>query len=68
MTGRFVVLEGGDGSGKSTQVPRLADWLRERGLEVVGHPRARWHASSASCSARSCSTATTRSTRAPRRC
>ena len=35
MTGRFVVLEGGDGSGKSTQLPRLADWLRGRGLKVV---------------------------------
>ncbi len=35
MTGRFVVLEGGDGSGKSTQLPRLADWLRGRGIEVV---------------------------------
>ena len=35
MTGRFVVLEGGDGSGKSTQLPRLAEWLRGRGLEVV---------------------------------
>jgi dTMP kinase len=35
MTGRFVVLEGGDGSGKSTQIPRLADWLRGQGLEVV---------------------------------
>jgi dTMP kinase len=35
MTGRFVVLEGGDGSGKSTQLPRLAAWLRNRGVEVV---------------------------------
>jgi dTMP kinase len=35
VTGRFVVLEGGDGSGKSTQLPRLAEWLRSRGLEVV---------------------------------
>ena len=29
MTGRFIVLEGGDGSGKSTQVPRLAARLRD---------------------------------------
>ena len=35
MSGRFVVLEGGDGSGKSTQLPRLAEWLRARGLDVV---------------------------------
>jgi dTMP kinase len=35
VTGRFVVLEGGDGSGKSTQVRRLAAWLRDRGVEVV---------------------------------
>jgi dTMP kinase len=35
VSGRFVVLEGGDGSGKSTQMPRLADWLRGRGVDVV---------------------------------
>jgi len=36
MSGRFVVLEGGDGSGKSTQLPRLAEWLRDHfGVEVV---------------------------------
>lgn len=34
-TGRFVVLEGGDGCGKSTQVGLLAAGLRARGLEVV---------------------------------
>jgi dTMP kinase len=32
--GRFVVFEGGDGSGKSTQASRLAAWLREQGLAV----------------------------------
>jgi dTMP kinase len=31
----FVVVEGGEGSGKSTQVQRLAAWLRARGREVV---------------------------------
>lgn len=32
--GRFVVIEGGDGSGKSTQAARLAGWLREQGFAV----------------------------------
>ena len=35
MTGRFVVLEGGDGSGKSTQRDLLVTWLRESGIEAV---------------------------------
>ena len=35
MRGRFVVLEGGDGSGKTTQGTRLAAWLRARGLTVL---------------------------------
>ena len=34
MPGRFVVLEGGDGSGKSTQAARLASRLRDRGVGV----------------------------------
>lgn len=33
--GRLIVLEGGDATGKSTQVRRLAERLRGRGLEVV---------------------------------
>ena len=33
--GRFVVLEGGDGSGKSTQAKVLAAWLREHDATVV---------------------------------
>ncbi len=33
--GRFLVLDGPDGAGKSTQLARLADWLGEAGLEVV---------------------------------
>jgi dTMP kinase len=33
--GRFVVLEGGDGSGKSTQAARLAAWLRSQGIVVL---------------------------------
>jgi dTMP kinase len=35
MTARFVVLEGGDATGKSTQVERLAARLRDTGVEVM---------------------------------
>lgn len=34
--GAFIVLEGGEGAGKSTQVRELTVWLREQGFEVVG--------------------------------
>lgn len=33
--GRFISLEGIDGAGKSAQIGRLADWLRERGRDVT---------------------------------
>ena len=33
--GLFLVLDGPDGGGKTTQAARLAAWLRGRGLEVV---------------------------------
>lgn len=33
--GRFITLEGGEGAGKSTQLARLAAYLRPLGLEVV---------------------------------
>ena len=34
-TGAYIVIEGNDGTGKSTQVDMLAAWLRERGRDVV---------------------------------
>jgi dTMP kinase len=34
-TGAFVVFEGGDGVGKTTQVDLLCAWLSEHGYEVV---------------------------------
>jgi dTMP kinase len=34
-TGLFVVFEGGDGVGKSTQVQRLVAWLASQGRDVV---------------------------------
>ena len=33
--GRFVVLEGIEGAGKSTHAAFLAGWLRQRGIDVV---------------------------------
>ena len=36
VAGAFIVLEGGEGAGKSTQVRDLTVWLRDQGFEVVG--------------------------------
>jgi dTMP kinase len=33
--GLFLVLDGPDGGGKTTQARRLTDWLKERGFDVV---------------------------------
>ena len=35
MSGLFIVFEGGDGVGKTTQVERLCTWLADRSIDVV---------------------------------
>jgi len=35
LEGKFIVLDGPDGCGKTTQCALLAEWLKEKGVEVV---------------------------------
>ncbi len=35
LSGKFIVLDGPDGCGKSTQVKLLVDWLTKQGVDVV---------------------------------
>ena len=34
-TGKFITFEGGDGSGKTTQLSRTVDWLKSQGEDVL---------------------------------
>lgn len=34
-SGRFITLEGTEGAGKSTAAAAIADWIRERGIELL---------------------------------
>jgi dTMP kinase len=35
LRGRFITLEGVDGAGKSTHLEFVADWIRQRGQQVI---------------------------------
>ena len=34
LAGRFIVVDGPDGAGKSTQIARLGEWLAKQGVDV----------------------------------
>lgn len=37
LSGKFVVLDGPDGCGKSTQVRLLSEWIAEQGIDVISY-------------------------------
>jgi dTMP kinase len=37
LNGKFIVLDGPDGCGKSTQAKRLSEWIAGQGTDVVGY-------------------------------
>src|SRR5260370_14271388 len=39
ITGSLIVIEGMDGSGRSTQIALLQEWLESEGLSVTPHGR-----------------------------
>lgn len=41
--GRFIVIDGSEGAGKSTQINYIRDWLSEHHIDFLADPRARRH-------------------------